>query len=351
METESNSTSYDILLDLEENQRLWLKYGIAFSGILVEIISLALSCSVIYFEKFGGDAQKRTILNQLLSSLCILVIWLSLFPLNVFLLRILSWPLPQSFVKVSFFMPKAFAGFVGMMILNEMIVIRYFSVFVWKRVPPINENIFALAIVIINVCVSGVLTLYANMGFNIEQKLNLLLCGIQDQNLEKKPVFSLYFYTLIVTAIIHLSLGSRLACKKIREKILLGKAVLPVVISQMTLANAGRPRSQALPPRSPRRPNKVQIRPSSAPPNVLQLNTISRNKDMFSLIVNILLTLCLILMFVTIFVSRNLQNNAVVIVMTFFMPHVFVSMVVPGVICSVNPKVLPFVYGELKNHF
>ena len=179
----------DIFEQIPENDRFWLKTGFIIIGIVTELLALMLCTSIVLYERFGGDPQKRTILNQLMSYLCSLMIFLTLLPLNVFIFRIAYGPIPELVAKLTYFMPKACVGFAALFTLNEMILLRYTSVFVWKKVPPLNENIFSLIFFVGNLLLAVILTVYGNMGHNIEQGLNLLMCGVYDENHDRTPVF------------------------------------------------------------------------------------------------------------------------------------------------------------------
>ena len=54
-----------------------------FLYVIVEILGNFLLLSMITYEKYGMDSQKRTVTNQLLSSICISFIILNVIPMTI----------------------------------------------------------------------------------------------------------------------------------------------------------------------------------------------------------------------------------------------------------------------------
>ena len=54
-----------------------------FLFLIVEILGNFLLISMITYEKYGMDSQKRTVTNQLLSSICISFIILNVIPMTI----------------------------------------------------------------------------------------------------------------------------------------------------------------------------------------------------------------------------------------------------------------------------
>ena len=292
----------DILNTIEESERLWFKILVVFFGILIEIISIFLCCCIVYFEKYGGNVQKRTILNKILSSICLLMIFSNILPLNTFLLRIILGPIPSWLAKILFFYPKVFCGFATMLYLNEMIIIRYLSIFVWKRVPPINDSIFYLIFNLTNAILALVFVLFSNMGYNIEQSLFLLLCGFKEERGET-PVFRFYFCLLTLTTLIHLLAGSRLSWNKIKQ----------------------RQRTQ----------------------NDIEEQTQETQKEILSFIGQFIVFLLLIIFFVQLVVFSNFSNPVLSSVLLFCVPHLLSTLMIPSFVCISNPDILKFVNRKL----
>ena len=54
-----------------------------FLYVIVEVLGNFLLLSMITYEKYGMDSQKRTVTNQLLSSICISFIILNVIPMTI----------------------------------------------------------------------------------------------------------------------------------------------------------------------------------------------------------------------------------------------------------------------------
>lgn len=187
----TNITNIIDCFDLyQEPQRFWLKSGIITISIIIQVLGNALCACIIAYEKYGGDPQKRTILNQLFSMLTGNVIVLNLVPLNTLILRVLTSPLPSYVVNILFFIPKVSVGFNSLLILNEMLLLRFLSVFYWKRIPPINDNLLFVTLNMANGLISVLLACLVNMGYNIEHEMSFALTGVKtDHNPDDLPIF------------------------------------------------------------------------------------------------------------------------------------------------------------------
>ncbi len=119
----------------------WTLFGLM---LLMTTISAGAYGCIWHFERFGGDPQKRTVLNQLVGELAKTTIICSITSVLTLLLRLANQPLSKSFAKLTFFMPCCVCFIMWLLILDELVIIRFLSVFWWKRLPPINDNFFAL---------------------------------------------------------------------------------------------------------------------------------------------------------------------------------------------------------------
>ena len=148
--------------------------------------------SLISYEFWGETTQYRTILNKLFSQIqfqCIRYIWI----LNTVLLhRCIFGPISVSSAIAFFFVPKVWTGFCALFLLNEMIIVRFLSIFVWKRLPPINETFFLVFLVITNEVLAFVLSIWGVMGYNVEQDTNFILTGLREEQ-GNTPIFRYVF--------------------------------------------------------------------------------------------------------------------------------------------------------------
>ena len=107
----------------------------------------------------------------------------------VFLARLCFGPLSPKLVFTFFFIPKAAISRYALFTMNEMIILRYMFVFIWKRIAPLDENFFAFFIISSNVLMSILQSVYGNLGYNVEQGIQILLTGTRDFNEDQVPVF------------------------------------------------------------------------------------------------------------------------------------------------------------------
>ncbi len=123
--------------------------------------SIGPLASLWHYERFGGDPQKMTILNQLIGAMALNSIVALLFCTNAFLIRVIFGPLPTSVAVAILFVPNFIAGLVVVLILNEIILIRFLSVFWWKQVPLFNDDFFCMFFHFMNY---GLTTFWAALG-------------------------------------------------------------------------------------------------------------------------------------------------------------------------------------------
>jgi len=109
----------------------------------IHIIGPILISGIIIFEKNGGDPQKRNVINRLFSRALTNVI---LFTIVVGCSRVCR----EVFGLLDFNVMLIFEciGYVSLsnviMFFNEMTIIKYLHIIVWKRVKGINDEFWAL---------------------------------------------------------------------------------------------------------------------------------------------------------------------------------------------------------------
>ena len=111
--------------------------------------TIALGC-IWHFERYGGDPQKRTILNQLIGLLALNNLFGQAPQLLTVSYRLLFGPLTVQMAMWSFIAVTIASSMVILFILDEIILIRWLSVFVWKQLPPINDDFFGMFLTRLN---------------------------------------------------------------------------------------------------------------------------------------------------------------------------------------------------------
>lgn len=145
------------------------KLALYSSLFLSMIVGPALVIGIILYENFGGDRQKRTIMNRLLSWM---LANLALFSILNGILRvvrdcyglipfdIMLWcNFAASFLKVNM-----------VVFYNVLSIVRYLYIVVWKRMKVIDDDFWCVISVLSTIFVSAALSGY---GFMIEVDPNI----------------------------------------------------------------------------------------------------------------------------------------------------------------------------------
>ncbi len=163
--------------------RMWM---IAFIGATVCLSVIVLGI-VWHYERFGGDPQKRTILNQLIGMLAMNNMVLQNFALLVLLTRLAFGPLPFKVTVIMFVGPSVLGSLVLMALLNEIISLRCLTLFLWRKLPPINDDFFSMFIGFLNYGLCFMFVNLGNLGGYPNGKLVRLLSA---NHFQKDPLFT-----------------------------------------------------------------------------------------------------------------------------------------------------------------
>lgn len=130
--------------------------------------------ALILFEKYGMDPQKRTMSNQILSSICACFIFFNLVMYPIwFVYRIHYFDIVWIKIFVVYGL-GALGGFVSFS-LAEMVLVRLFYIFCFSKTTIINENfatlvltMFKLTFVLMAVVIKLILREYSSNPFIAE---------------------------------------------------------------------------------------------------------------------------------------------------------------------------------------
>ncbi len=125
------------------------------------VISIGAYGCIWHYERYGGDPQKRTILNQLIGLYALSTIFGYLTNVSAFLYRLAFQPIPLSYATATFFMTSFVTCIACFLILDEIVILRFLSTFWWKQFPPINDDFFAVFLFLTNY---GIALLFMSMG-------------------------------------------------------------------------------------------------------------------------------------------------------------------------------------------
>ena len=115
------------------------KIAYAFILFMIHVIGPILLSGIVIFEKKGGDPQKRNIINRLLSlALTNQIVYTTLIGSSKFCREVFGL---ISFDKMIW---VEFLGYIALnnmlLFLNEMTIMKFLSIIVWKRVKGLNDS-------------------------------------------------------------------------------------------------------------------------------------------------------------------------------------------------------------------
>ncbi len=141
-----------------------LRMGMAAFTAITVIFSVLVLGIVWHYERFGGDPQKRTILNQLIGMLAINNLALQNFALMVLSIRLIFGPLSLAEAMIAFLAPSVVSSLVVMFILNEIIIIRCCTVVLLKQLLRINDDFLASFIKLANYGIAFLFVTFGHVG-------------------------------------------------------------------------------------------------------------------------------------------------------------------------------------------
>ena len=115
-------------------------YTMYYAVLVVSLIVAPLLCiSIVLYENFGADRQKRTILNRILSFILSNLAILSFFWSLLRILRDATGLLPSRSVSWLLFFWKSI-GYSTLLFASELAIFRFLFIVVWKRMKAINDE-------------------------------------------------------------------------------------------------------------------------------------------------------------------------------------------------------------------
>ena len=149
---------YDYLYGNLEG-KLALYSSLFFSSIVGPVLMIG----IILYENFGGDRQKRTIMNRLLS-------WMmaALSTLRILngILRIVrdSYGLIPFDIMLWYYFVEGFLKVSLVVYYNVLSMVRYLYIVIWKRMKVIDDDFWCTFTVLSTICVSSALSGYSFMS-------------------------------------------------------------------------------------------------------------------------------------------------------------------------------------------
>ncbi len=147
---------------------------------LIQIFGSGLCFGIWSFERYGGDPQKRTILNRLLGQVALNTILTNVLGLSSFMARLIVGPLSPAMVEAMFFVINTAFGSATLMALDQMAFIRLFTLSFWKHMPPIDDDFFGRYLWLLNVILGFLTAIGGRLGSSGAKNMYFLLTGRPD---------------------------------------------------------------------------------------------------------------------------------------------------------------------------
>jgi hypothetical protein len=151
----TENVTTDILADLYD-----VPVYVAICAVItvaVEVIGNGLLASVIMYEKFGMDPQKRNTINQLVSKVCWMLIMtnLAIFPFMV--VRTLFGPLSE-LLGIWMLNGLVFSMMYNLLTLTEMMILKWLYMFYWPRMAMLDDTLISQFMAQWNLMISSLST-------------------------------------------------------------------------------------------------------------------------------------------------------------------------------------------------
>ena len=167
----------EVLNNIDNKDYLIFRVAMMALTVLIMVFGCGLLGCIWHFERFGGDPQKRTILNQLIGMLAFDSMVVLMETLLALLYRLCFGPISHTMALLTFIVPTFSISIVVLLILNEIILLRWISVFVWKQLPPINDDFFAMFFNCLNIGITTLFVLMGLLGGHRYSNLSFLMSG------------------------------------------------------------------------------------------------------------------------------------------------------------------------------
>ena len=132
---------------------------IIFIGLstLTILIFLPLYYFVIWYERYGHD-DKRTLINQLIASMCKVVMVYITFGISGEILIALWGPFPQWYCQFQLIL-KMFSSMIIILLIDCTLIVRYVLIFWVKNICIIHDDFWNMFLLLWVVCFGGILQL------------------------------------------------------------------------------------------------------------------------------------------------------------------------------------------------
>jgi hypothetical protein len=221
-------------------------------GILTSLLNIAIvtpmSCSIIWYERFGSD-HRRTLLNQLISSVCWNIVLQNVINVPLEIILTIFGPLGKVFCSCHMILKNGSMFHIYTM-FTFMSLIKYLSIFVFKNPTEIHTEFWCFYINMLTV-IASVITQAVYLIVPGKNPINYLICIGQDQSFfqhqQHKKNYPMIF-VLLICSVWYLFVLTKI---KLSKKKILPQTVKvpktrtnnwtlpPISVEKNTLANIG----------------------------------------------------------------------------------------------------------------
>ena len=138
-----NISSTEIYDHLYGNTFSYVIYCIVLGLIL--FVGPLLCLSIVLYERFGGDRQKRTIMNRLTSIIFTNIAFQSVIWSILRIVRDVFGLLPPHIFRIVTFVPQI-CVMSTLLFVTELTVFRFLYVVVWRRMKTIEDDFFEVVL-------------------------------------------------------------------------------------------------------------------------------------------------------------------------------------------------------------
>ena len=138
------------------------KVGLYLAHFVISFIGPMLSVGIVLYENFGGDRQKRNIMNQLLSGFIVTCF----VPNTIFSICKICFDLFGLIEERTMLILVGFCYFVfmnGFGYLNELTILRFMYIVKWRRIKVINDQFWFQVLFMSNALVALVTSIMISL--------------------------------------------------------------------------------------------------------------------------------------------------------------------------------------------
>ncbi len=167
----------------------WFRITVLILCGLMVFAGNGCTIAIWHYERYWGDPKKRIIINRIgihLVYTCILGTMTSI--VNIMFV-VTFGPLPTLMVQVTYMFTNRYFATVGILALNEIAILRFLSLTIWKRIPPVDEDFFSHFFLILNFLIGFCFACWGFIGRYADHEMYWILTGLPLLDCEKPSLW------------------------------------------------------------------------------------------------------------------------------------------------------------------